>query len=102
MVTYTGCKGEDRACTVTYTNGPRRANRAVGTSCGSNSVLIDRKSNMDRVVRRVVGERVRRTWSLIETIHRSEVRRVGNNGRKGEDLACTVTNTDGPRGADRA
>src|SRR5437870_3640075 len=101
MITSIGREAERLTRTVIYTDGARRADRTVGASCGSNCVLIDRKSNMDRVVRRVVRERIVRGSWLRNTINDHTIHMVSGAGSEAEELARTVVYADGARWADR-
>src|SRR2546421_241633 len=101
MITSIGREAERLTRTVIYTDGARRADRTVGASCGSNCVLIDRKCNMDRVVRRVVRERIVRGNWLRNTIHDHTIHMVSGAGSEAEELARTVVYADGARWADR-
>src|SRR2546426_3978893 len=102
MITGVGCEREYLAPTVRHTYGARRTYRAIRTRCRSDRILIDRKCNMDRMVRGVVRERVLRTGALINPIYDYTVNMVSGVGSESENLNSAIVHIDGSRWAYRA
>src|SRR3989442_15935642 len=91
VVSRVGDEAENLACAVTYTNGPRRIDRAVGTCRCSERVLVDRERDPDRVIRGIVCKRVLRRWSLGRTMNNYTVNMEAGVGSEAENSASTVS-----------
>src|SRR2546426_760748 len=68
MVSSVGTEGEGLARTVIHNYSSGRTYRTMGPGSRSNCVLIDRKCNMDRVIRGVVRKSVVRSSSSVDPI----------------------------------